>query len=453
MVGELHPLQVCVALDSDPMDLDRPPKAAKLIGPPATFDASKLEVILKGKQKDQYTSIIRMTYNLSHCDFTVDLTLTILDVVDHDQLKVWYNKDDIVAQWAKVKGHMCLDVHCYVLDKSRTSLLWRISLQALIERDSAYETWLLYQDLVPYEDTLPDTRTRASSALHPLGDSAVVRAKVMVGNTVEDTDLCIPLKEALRKPFTRRIIKFARQYAANSREWPMPLWCRMLQQTLDVSSRGWFEHLLAGSINELAELREVFTTIYCAKGIEAFANTELPNGEVPEHTRKSYLSRPRGTNDLQRGYNGGDGRQNDDQNVHKSQDHYASYKGMDHRASYPPPRRDYQGRVAPVLTPNSLVKPPKEILATETQLRLPPPRHMLNPHKTYNMDRYCDYHQEKGHHTNDCFQLRKQLDMALESKKLNHLVKDVRHRGRGGHRGNTPQQAKIINMIRTMPKK
>ncbi|GKG64763.1 hypothetical protein Tco_0663739, partial [Tanacetum coccineum] len=25
-LGELHPLKVCVALDSDPMDLDRPPK-------------------------------------------------------------------------------------------------------------------------------------------------------------------------------------------------------------------------------------------------------------------------------------------------------------------------------------------------------------------------------------------------------------------------------------------
>lgn len=89
-------------------------QAAKLIGPPATFDASKLEVIFKGEEKDQYTRIIPRTYNLSHCDFTADLTLTISNVIDHDQLKGWYNKDDVVAQWAEVKGHMCLDVHCYV---------------------------------------------------------------------------------------------------------------------------------------------------------------------------------------------------------------------------------------------------------------------------------------------------------------------------------------------------
>ncbi|XP_076919050.1 magnesium dechelatase SGRL, chloroplastic-like [Bidens hawaiensis] len=90
-------------------------QAVKLLGPPATFDASKLEVIFKGDdEKDQYKRIVPRTYNLSHCDFTANLTLTISNVIDHDQLKGWYNKDDVVAQWAEVKGHMCLDVHCYV---------------------------------------------------------------------------------------------------------------------------------------------------------------------------------------------------------------------------------------------------------------------------------------------------------------------------------------------------
>ncbi|KAK1407847.1 hypothetical protein QVD17_39474 [Tagetes erecta] len=89
-------------------------QAVKLLGPPATFDASKLEVVFKGENKDDYTRIVPRTYNLSHCDFTANLTLTISNAIDHDQLKGWYNKDDVVAQWAQVKGHMCLDVHCYV---------------------------------------------------------------------------------------------------------------------------------------------------------------------------------------------------------------------------------------------------------------------------------------------------------------------------------------------------
>ncbi|GJY86322.1 reverse transcriptase domain-containing protein [Tanacetum coccineum] len=50
--------------------------------------------------------------------------------------------------------------------------------------------------------------------------------------------------------------------AANSGEWPMPVWCRMFQQTLDGGARGWFESLPLNSINEWYQLREAFTTKY-----------------------------------------------------------------------------------------------------------------------------------------------------------------------------------------------
>ncbi|GJX94881.1 reverse transcriptase domain-containing protein [Tanacetum coccineum] len=55
----------------------------------------------------------------------------------------------------------------------------------------------------------------------------------------------------------------------------------------------------------------------------------------------------------------------------------------------------------PVLSLDSLTKCPKEILATETQLQLPPPRPVANPLRTGDPNKYCDYHQDKGHHTND----------------------------------------------------
>ncbi|GJX35438.1 reverse transcriptase domain-containing protein [Tanacetum coccineum] len=83
-----------------------------------------------------------------------------------------------------------------------------------------------------------------------------------------------------------------------------------------------------------------------------------------------------------------------------------------------------------VLSLDSLIKCPKEILATENQLQLPAPRPVANPLRTGDPDKYYDYHQDKGHHTNDCIQLRKQLEIALESGKLNHLMKDLRHKCR-----------------------
>ncbi|GJX33498.1 reverse transcriptase domain-containing protein [Tanacetum coccineum] len=72
---------------------------------------------------------------------------------------------------------------------------------------------------------------------------------------------------------------------------------------------------------------------------------------------------------------------------------------------------------------------------------------MQLPPKKENQDRYCDYHGEKGHYTNDCFQLRKQLEIALESGRLNHLIKDVRQRGRGNTKGRETRKDKVINIL------
>lgn len=67
------------------------------------------------------------------------------------------------------------------------------------------------------------------------------------------------------------------------------------------------------------------------------------------------------------------------------------------------------------------------------------------------MDKFFDYRCEKGHLINDCYQLKRQLEIALESGKLDHLLKDVRQRGRDQPRGNNAGKAKVINMIRSHP--
>nr|GEY33994.1 reverse transcriptase domain-containing protein [Tanacetum cinerariifolium] len=89
-------------------------------------------------------------------------------------------------------------------------------------------------------------------------DTSIVKRKEVV-----DDDLGKPFKEALKTPLTRRHIEFIgpkykmptniKLYdgttdpedflghfasATNSREWPLPVWCRMFQQTLDGPARG-----------------------------------------------------------------------------------------------------------------------------------------------------------------------------------------------------------------------
>ncbi|GJW09295.1 transposase, MuDR, MULE transposase domain protein [Tanacetum coccineum] len=117
-------------------------------------------------------------------------------------------------------------------------------------------------------------------------DTEVRDNRIVKGKAVVDDDLKKPFKEALKMPLIRRIIEFAgskykmpaniKLYdgnadpedhlsrfasAANSGEWPMPVWCGMFQQTLDGFARGWFWRLPANNINEW-ELREAFAARY-----------------------------------------------------------------------------------------------------------------------------------------------------------------------------------------------
>ncbi|GKE10067.1 hypothetical protein Tco_1413618, partial [Tanacetum coccineum] len=72
-----------------------------------------------------------------------------------------------------------------------------------------------------------------------------------------------------------------------------------------------------------------------------------------------------------------------------------------------------------------LIKTPKEILAMESVSFLEPPPFIGTPEKQ-NLNKLCDYHGDRGYNTNDCYQLKKKIEEAVASRKLAHLVKDIR---------------------------
>ncbi|XP_022032871.1 uncharacterized protein LOC110933979 [Helianthus annuus] len=72
----------------------------------------------------------------------------------------------------------------------------------------------------------------------------------------------------------------------------------------------------------------------------------------------------------------------------------------------------------------NLSKTPAEILASEN-LRFNPPKPLKdNPNK--DTSKYCEYHKGSGHDTNDCFQLKKQIEYFVKAGKLAHLVRDIK---------------------------
>ncbi|GLT90951.1 hypothetical protein SLE2022_088660 [Rubroshorea leprosula] len=89
---------------------------ARLFGP-AVFEASKLKVLPLGVDEKKHPGNLPRVYTLTHSDITSKLTLAISQTINNSQLQGWYNKlyrDEVVAEWKKVKGRMSLHVHCHI---------------------------------------------------------------------------------------------------------------------------------------------------------------------------------------------------------------------------------------------------------------------------------------------------------------------------------------------------
>ncbi|KAG8496008.1 hypothetical protein CXB51_007578 [Gossypium anomalum] len=89
---------------------------ARLFGP-AIFEASKLKVLFLGVDEKKHPGKLPRAYTLTHSDITAKLTLAISQTINNTQLQGWSNKlyrDEVVAEWKKVKGKMSLHVHCHI---------------------------------------------------------------------------------------------------------------------------------------------------------------------------------------------------------------------------------------------------------------------------------------------------------------------------------------------------
>ncbi|XP_035832998.1 uncharacterized protein LOC118481818 [Helianthus annuus] len=71
-----------------------------------------------------------------------------------------------------------------------------------------------------------------------------------------------------------------------------------------------------------------------------------------------------------------------------------------------------------------LTKTPAEVLSTE-DYQFKPPIPMKNK-RGQDPAQYCEYHKDNGHTTNNCISLRTEIEKALKSGELTHLLQNVR---------------------------
>nr|GEY07983.1 hypothetical protein [Tanacetum cinerariifolium] len=69
---------------------------------------------------------------------------------------------------------------------------------------------------------------------------------------------------------------------------------------------------------------------------------------------------------------------------------------------------------------------PKEILAAEAG-KFQPPSPMVTPVEKRSSNKFCDFHNDKGHNTDECMQQKKQIEELVRAGKLSHLIKEIKH--------------------------
>ncbi|GJX37012.1 reverse transcriptase domain-containing protein [Tanacetum coccineum] len=72
-----------------------------------------------------------------------------------------------------------------------------------------------------------------------------------------------------------------------------------------------------------------------------------------------------------------------------------------------------------------LTKTPKEILAVEAGKFKPPPP-MVTLAEKRSSNKFCDFHNDKGHSTDECMQLKKQIKELVQAGKLLYLIKEIK---------------------------
>nr|GEV36193.1 hypothetical protein [Tanacetum cinerariifolium] len=110
-----------------------------------------------------------------------------------------------------------------------------------------------------------------------------------------------------------------------------------------------------------------------------------------------------------------------------------SYHDRD-RSRYMKRKRDNESPLSSVSKSDSsdgrftpLTRTPKEILAFEAgKFQSPPP--MVTPVEKRSSNKFCDFHNDKRHSTDECMQLKKHIEELVRAGKPSHLIKEIKHR-------------------------
>ncbi|GJX72947.1 reverse transcriptase domain-containing protein [Tanacetum coccineum] len=69
-----------------------------------------------------------------------------------------------------------------------------------------------------------------------------------------------------------------------------------------------------------------------------------------------------------------------------------------------------------------------QIRTLQSRGKFKPPPPMVTPVEKRSSNKFCDFHNDKGYSTDECMQLKKQIEELVRAGKLSHLIKEIKQR-------------------------
>ncbi|GJS05396.1 reverse transcriptase domain-containing protein [Tanacetum coccineum] len=255
------------------------------------------------------------------------------------------------------------------------------------------------------------------------------------------------------------------QAAAKVERWAMPTWCHMFNSTLTGSSRVWFDDLASKSVDSYDDLKKAYLANFfqqkkCIKDPMEIPHIKQREGESiedfvqrfktesrhvkgapecmrisgfmhritnPELIKRLHDNIPKLVDEMMRvttAFHRGEVAASNQARKKTlpawKQQEAGRKQNFDRRRDFRNQQRSERRRDKFTL----LTKSPRGILALDKgKFKTPPP--MMTPIEKRNNNKFCEFHGEVGHNTNECMHLKRQIEELIKAGKLSHVIKEL----------------------------
>ncbi|GJT58532.1 reverse transcriptase domain-containing protein [Tanacetum coccineum] len=227
------------------------------------------------------------------------------------------------------------------------------------------------------------------------------------------------------------------QAAAQVERWAMPTWCHMFNSTLIGTARVWFDELPPESIDGYKDLKAAFLAYFMqqkkyVKDPVEIHNIKQRDGETIEDFMERFkveTGRMKGAPECMRisgfmhGVNNPELTKRLNEHVPKTMEEMmtvttAFIRGETAAAS----KKKGHAPWKPQDQPKRHVSERK----SDFRGKFKPPPPMVTPVEKRSSNKFCDFHNDKGHSTDECMQLKNQIEELVRAGKLSHLIKEIK---------------------------